>query len=163
MAGSAAIRARWEGGQIRGGRAKLARLFGGWWDIEDVEERGQRGEVGEQGWVVRRREVEAIAERVVELLRREDGVGEGLIDAAEVARRLGVSRGTVYEKADELGAVRLGEGPRARLRFDPKRIGGRLVARGSGRRPSSTPTPLRDRGQVERRAELLPVRGPAAR
>lgn len=41
-----------------------------------------------------------------------------LIDAAALAGALGVSRAFVYDHADELGVVRLGDGPRARLRFD---------------------------------------------
>lgn len=41
-----------------------------------------------------------------------------LVTADALARRLGVSRSHVYEHADALGAVRLGDGPRARLRFD---------------------------------------------
>jgi hypothetical protein len=61
--------------------------------------------------------VEATARRVVELLRLAP-VGVGLVDAAVVAERLGVSRGWVYRHADALGAVRLGTGPRARMRFD---------------------------------------------
>ena len=42
-----------------------------------------------------------------------------LVDANELARLLSVSRDYVYEHADELGALRLSNGPRARLRFDP--------------------------------------------
>ena len=42
----------------------------------------------------------------------------GLIDAAEVARRHGVTRAWVYEHADRLGAVRLGSGSRPRLRLN---------------------------------------------
>ncbi len=41
-----------------------------------------------------------------------------LVDAIALARLLGVSRAYVYEHADELGALRLGGGPKARLRFD---------------------------------------------
>ena len=41
-----------------------------------------------------------------------------LVDAAELARRLGIERSWVYAHASELGALRLGRGPRARLRFD---------------------------------------------
>jgi hypothetical protein len=60
--------------------------------------------------------VEAVAERVAERLR---GVsGDGLVDAGALAVELGVARSFVYEHADELGARRLGNGPRARLRFD---------------------------------------------
>jgi hypothetical protein len=41
-----------------------------------------------------------------------------LIDAAELARRLGIARSTVYANARRYGAIRLGDGPRAPLRFD---------------------------------------------
>jgi hypothetical protein len=42
----------------------------------------------------------------------------GLVDVHELAALLGVSRSWVYQHAAELGAVRLGSGPRPRLRFD---------------------------------------------
>lgn len=41
------------------------------------------------------------------------------LSAAQLAEVLGVSRECVYENADSLGALRIGEGPRARLRFPP--------------------------------------------
>ena len=41
-----------------------------------------------------------------------------MIDAAELARRLGIARSTVYANARRYGAIRLGDGPRAPLRFD---------------------------------------------
>lgn len=43
---------------------------------------------------------------------------EPLVTAAVLAIELSVSRDFVYEHADELGALRLGSGPKARLRFD---------------------------------------------
>src|ERR1035441_9781222 len=43
----------------------------------------------------------------------------GLVEPEELARTLGVSRSTIYEHADELGAVEVGGGSRPRLRFDP--------------------------------------------
>lgn len=62
---------------------------------------------------------EQTARRTVELLRAEDARDpHRLVDAAEVARELKVSRQWVYEHAGELGARRLGDGPRPRLRFD---------------------------------------------
>ena len=63
-------------------------------------------------------EVDVVARRVAILLR---GAGEAppLLTAAQVARRFGVARSWVYAHADELGVVRLGAGPRPRLRFDP--------------------------------------------
>jgi hypothetical protein len=53
---------------------------------------------------------------------RDDALPQ-LLDAAAVARMLGVTRGWVYEHAAELGAIRLGSGTRPRLRFDPLRVG----------------------------------------
>jgi hypothetical protein len=63
--------------------------------------------------------VGAIAERVAELLRDDDApTAHRLVSAAEVARELDVGRQWVYEHAEQLGARRLGDGPRGRLRFD---------------------------------------------
>jgi hypothetical protein len=62
--------------------------------------------------------VERIAARVVELLRGD----APLLDATAVALRLGRSRDWVYRHAAELGAVRLGEGDRPRLGFDPAKV-----------------------------------------
>jgi hypothetical protein len=45
-----------------------------------------------------------------------------LLTAAQVAETLGVTRDAVYARADELGAVRIGRGPRPRLRFPLERI-----------------------------------------
>jgi hypothetical protein len=60
---------------------------------------------------------DAIAERVVDRLHRQPSQSK-LVDAATLAGVLGVSRAWVYENAQRLGARRLGEGPRGRLRFD---------------------------------------------
>lgn len=55
--------------------------------------------------------VEAVARRVVELL-REEGIAPGvLVDAAKVAEALGRRREWVYRHADELGAHRIGGRP----------------------------------------------------
>jgi hypothetical protein len=63
--------------------------------------------------------VDAIAKRVAERLRDDDApTAHRLVSAAEVARELNVARQWVYEHAAELGARRLGDGPRGRLRFD---------------------------------------------
>lgn len=61
--------------------------------------------------------VDAIAERVSGLLRSEPSCGR-LVDAATLADALGVDRSYVYAHAGELGAVRLGDGSKPRLRFD---------------------------------------------
>jgi hypothetical protein len=64
---------------------------------------------------------DAIAKRVVAAF-REGSVqpvrtSMAWLDAQQVARQLGVSRDWVYEHADELGASRIGAGPRPRIRF----------------------------------------------
>jgi hypothetical protein len=66
-----------------------------------------------------------------------------LLTAAEVADRFSVDRSWVYAHARELGVVRLGRGPRPRLRFDPGVIAQRLL-------PAGGPLPLEP-------AELLPI------
>lgn len=104
----------------------------------------------------------------VESLRRqlavESEAGGGLIDAAEVARRLGCSRDHVYSHADELGAVRVGVGPRPRLRFDPAvvadRLGGSASSAGRGAQsPTEAERPRRRRASRRPEGELLPIRG----
>ena len=66
-------------------------------------------------------DVDAIAARVVELLREEPRVGRH-VDTTAVATMLGVSGDWVREHAAELGAVRLGDGPKGALRFDLRRV-----------------------------------------
>ena len=62
-----------------------------------------------------------------------------LVDAAELARRLSVPASWVYRHADELGAVRLGDGPKAGVRFDPAEAAARLAARRARERPVDPP------------------------
>jgi predicted DNA-binding transcriptional regulator AlpA len=45
-----------------------------------------------------------------------------ILDAAEVAELLRRDRSWVYQHADELGAFRYGDGPKARLGFDLERV-----------------------------------------
>jgi hypothetical protein len=81
---------------------------------------------------------EVIARRVVELL---EGNGSDGADAtargatsgtcltvSQVAARYRVSRSWVYAHQRELGAMRLGDGPRARLRFDAKVVADAIAA-----------------------------------
>jgi hypothetical protein len=63
-------------------------------------------------------DVEAIALRLAELV---GPAPDRMLDARELAERLGVRRAWVYSHAAMLGAVRLGNGPRAPLRFDLER------------------------------------------
>jgi hypothetical protein len=62
--------------------------------------------------------IEQLAQRVAELVADRVAAGPPLVDAEALARFLNVERSWVYEHAAELGGVRLGDGPRARLRFD---------------------------------------------
>ena len=88
-------------------------------------------------------ELTVIAERVAELVadRIEQAFATrlwiGLVDTAELARRLRVRETWVYAHAGELGAIRLGHGPKARLRFDLQR-----VARSLGMTPAENAAPL---------------------
>ena len=104
--------------------------------------------------------VEPVARRVVELL-REDDRGPRMLTAIEAADRLGVSRDWVYAHRSDLGAVRLGDGDRPRLRFPVDRVDACLASR-----RSKQPGPAPDQGRRRRRkggagspAQYLPVRG----
>jgi hypothetical protein len=93
-----------------------------------------------------------------------------LVDAAALAVELGVSRDWVYEHADELGALRLGNGPKARLRFDPIAARAALGCYGSERSQapnvsagavSGQPAPRRSGKRAARSPQpgsILPIR-----
>lgn len=86
------------------------------------------------------------------------GQPEGLVDAHEIARRMGRSRWWVYEHAGELGAVRLGPGPRARLGFSLARAEAYIQRAADLRAPSPPPPRARQRRRRTTRTsvELLP-------
>jgi hypothetical protein len=119
--------------------------------------------------------IEAIAQRVAELLGREGstpsdwngGVAGELVDASELARRFALTRWWVYDHANELGAVTLGDGPRPRLRFDPEIAAQVLRARRrTAASDSAQPNGGRGPGRPRRRpapVPLLPVHDPRAR
>jgi hypothetical protein len=101
---------------------------------------------------------------VVEILEERGLRQRQLVDAAGLARLFGIERSWVYSHAIELGAVKLGEGPKARLRFDPE-VAARVLRR-VGDAPTADP-PARsgeraDRPGMARNPEvaLLPVHGP---
>ncbi len=104
----------------------------------------------------------AVAERVVERLRDEavpPSEPTALLDARALAARLGVSPSYVYANSGKLGAVRLGTGPKARLRFNLKRA----VEVHANREPeSAAPAALQTAKPRPRRAAssvaLLPVK-----
>jgi hypothetical protein len=90
---------------------------------------------------------------------------EPLVDAGEIARLFGRTRSWVYEHAGELGAVRLGSGPRPRLGFSPAR-GGATCGGARAPTPVTMPQLAQPRRARRRRAdrtasgaELLRVRG----
>jgi len=108
--------------------------------------------------------IDAIARRVVELLdSHTTGATQpaALIDAAELARRTGTSRTWIYQHAHELGAVRLGSGPNARLRFDAAAVSLALSADGPGPSPPVS-QPRRPRRFAAPDAPLLPIKGSRA-
>jgi hypothetical protein len=107
--------------------------------------------------------VEAVARRVVELM--EDGDAKSAaphqpssLTVAQVAVKYGVSRSWVYAHQRELGAMRMGRGPRARLRFNSAVVANAISAFDGAdrsrvphlketRRPRATPLiPFESRG-----------------
>lgn len=109
---------------------------------------------------VTRESVEAIAACVVELLREQEDNGREFVDAQELARILGVSRSTIYEHARELGAIRLGRGVRARLRFDVTKATAVLRSRErtAARKTAARLPSSRHRRQRLAGYDLLPIR-----
>jgi hypothetical protein len=108
-------------------------------------------------------DVEAIAERVA-LKLLAGGAQRALVDVAAIARMLGVSVDYVYGHAAELGGVRLGTGPKARWRFDPRVAATALGGPSSGQ-PQCAPTPAQKRrgssGPQPRSSDLIELRGRA--
>jgi hypothetical protein len=107
--------------------------------------------------------VDAVARRVVELLREEGVVsrdGPRLLTVAAVSQEFGVSTDWVYANARPLGEIRLGSGPRARLRFDRATIADRIakVASHASRDRSSQRGKRRRGTQDLADGELLPIR-----
>jgi hypothetical protein len=110
--------------------------------------------------------IEAIAQRVAELLqeaREPRAAGSLMVDASALARQLGLTRAWVYEHAKELGAIRLGDGPKARLRFNPELAAEALA--GNGAPPARPKLPEASTARRPRRRRpstgtpLLPIRG----
>jgi len=90
-------------------------------------------------------DVEAIARRVAELL--QPPVTGVLVDARRLAAMLGVERDWIYTNAERLGGVRLGPGPKARLRFDVDRARAAVdgTLQGDGAPPTRLPAARRGR------------------
>ncbi len=124
--------------------------------------------------------IERIAQRVAQLLRHEPqpldadratmpAARDDLMDAGQLAKHLGLTRAWVYEHAQDLGAIQVGNGPRPRLRFDPALAREALRAR-RYRSDQSGPTkalahpPRRPRRRsTTTSVPLLPVHEPRTR
>jgi hypothetical protein len=104
-------------------------------------------------------DVEAIARRVAELLREHRLETVSLVDASEAAALLGVERGFVYRHADRLRAIRVGDGPRPRLRFDPRVLAGLASARAE-HKESAPPQPVSRRRSESARPGLTAAGNP---
>lgn len=109
-------------------------------------------------------QLELLADLVAERLAK--AVRPGLVDADAIAALLSVERDWVYEHAADLGVVKLGAGPKARLRFDADVVLERLNSCSAGRR-SSAPDARDSRPSKRRQATrkgtdppLLPIREP---
>ncbi len=84
-----------------------------------------------------------------------------LLDAHAVARLLACNRAFVYEHQAELGAIRLGAGPKARLRFGRTQVEAFMVRHD---KPKAPEPPKRRTTRPRARAhatevKLLPIRG----
>ncbi|RKQ90876.1 integrase-like protein [Solirubrobacter pauli] len=101
--------------------------------------------------------VERIAHRVLlRLVSDSRGDDFQLLTVAQVARRLQVHSSWVYANARQLGALRLGTGPKAPLRFDPRRV---ALAVGDPSLPAAGPSSARRRPEPPalRRLPSLPT------
>jgi hypothetical protein len=90
--------------------------------------------------------------------------GPRLLRVVEVSEEFGVSTDWLYANARRLGAIRLGSGPRARLRFDRATIADRIakVASNTAREGSSQRGERRRGRRDGADRELLPIRGTGA-
>lgn len=111
--------------------------------------------------------VEALARRVVELIRNESNppLARRMVDAATLAAELGIERSWVYAHRHELGGIPLGAGSKPRLRFDVE-TARELLARSTSKEAQVPQTPVPARGSSRRRRQrlgsspkLLPIRG----
>src|SRR4051794_39283177 len=90
-------------------------------------------------------DVELLAERVALRLRQLDSppaLSERLVKAREIAVEFGLTPSWVRRNAARLGARRLGDGPRPRLRFDPDEVARTLASRSAGERSEGRDPPV---------------------
>jgi hypothetical protein len=104
--------------------------------------------------------VDAVARRVVEMLREEGELpvgGPRLMTVAQVRDEFGVSADWLYANAEALGAIRLGSGPRARLRFDRTTFAERIATLASSGRRTRSDRGHRKRARAGEDGGLLPI------
>lgn len=109
-------------------------------------------------------DVRAIAEAVVDLLTERGLLAaprseQRVLNATQVAALLQRDRQWVYRHAEQLGAFRFGEGPRARLGFDAQRVEAWMREQ---QPPARADAPRRGRRAGKPQAPLIPYR-PARR
>lgn len=111
--------------------------------------------------------LEALARRVVELIRNESNppVDRRMVDAATLARELGVERSWIYAHRQELGGIQLGTGSEPRLRFDVE-TAQEMLARSTSKDSQAPQAPVvtggssrRSRKRLGSSPKLLPIRG----
>lgn len=95
-------------------------------------------------------DIDAIASAVVAKLRSVEP--ERMLDAAELAQRLGISKAAVWRNARQLGGVQVGGGSRPRWRFELSRA---LAAQSDEQKPASVQPPRRSPRRTD--VPLLPV------
>lgn len=112
------------------------------------------------------RSVEALADAVALRLQKPATSSATLLTSQELAATLGRSASWIRDHADELGAIRIGDGPRPRLLFDLSEVEKRLASCSSGRGSEPDETPANAPNGRRRRTvplgtttELLPVKG----
>jgi len=102
--------------------------------------------------------VEQVAGRVVQLLHRaqqnqqqaQTGEPVGMVTVAQFAAYYKLNPAWVYEHADELGATRIGSGPKARIRLDFQTAKAALAQHQTNRTPPpADATPRRPRQRPE--------------
>jgi hypothetical protein len=101
-------------------------------------------------------ELRRLARFIAKELEALQGLQPPLLTAAEVAEQYGLGCGWVYKHAHELGGQRMGNGPKARLRFRARDVQARLSELQAGGDETPRPGPSGRRQPVE----LLPI-GPS--
>jgi hypothetical protein len=108
--------------------------------------------------------VEQVATRVAQLLHRQQQAHDqeqtqeklGLLTVAKLAKHLDLNPAYIYEHADELEAIRIGDGPKARIRFDLHTAEAALKKLQATREPAPPETAGRKRRQPVERGSYTP-------